>query len=178
MLPPDLSGLNHQVQYFSIYTAPMAKKPEVRRSISRNKKAFHTFEVMEELECGMVLQGTEVKSLRAGQASIAEAYARITDGELYLVGATIPEYKHGNVHNHKTTRDRKLLVHRTELDRWHKKVKERGITLIPLEIYFQESQVKCLVGLCRGKKLYDKRQSQRDKDDKRTMDRALKSSRR
>ncbi|MCL4157870.1 UNVERIFIED_CONTAM: hypothetical protein GTU68_003631 [Idotea baltica] len=133
---------------------------------------------MEELECGMVLQGTEVKSLRAGQASIVEAYARIIDGELYLVGATIPEYKHGNVHNHKTTRERKLLAHRHELERWHKKVKERGVTLIPLEIYFYESRVKCLVGLCRGKKMFDKRQSQREKDDKRSMDRALKANRR
>lgn len=155
----------------------MAKKPELRRSISRNKKAYHTFEVMEELECGMVLQGTEVKSLRGGQASIAEAYARIIEGELFLVGATIPEYRQGNIHNHKPTRDRKLLAHRHEIERWHKKVKERGITLIPLEIYFQESQLKCLVGLCRGKKLYDKRQSQRDKDDKRAMDRAFKNRR-
>jgi SsrA-binding protein len=124
------------------------------------------------------LQGTEVKSLRAGQASIAEAYARIIAGELFLVGATIPEYKHGNVHNHPPARDRKLLAHRHELDRWYKKVKERGVTLIPLEIYFQESQVKCLIGLCRGKKLYDKRQSQRDKDDNRTMARAMKANRR
>ncbi len=156
----------------------MAKKPEVRRSIARNKKAYHSFEVMEELECGMVLQGTEVKSLRAGQASIVEAYARIIEGELFLVGATIPEYKHGNVFNHKTTRDRKLLAHRHELERWHKKVKERGVTLIPLELYFFESRVKILVGLCRGKKLYDKRQSERDKDDRRNMERAMKSSRR
>ena len=155
----------------------MAKKPQEYRSVARNKKAYHSFEVLEEIECGMCLVGTEVKSLRAGHCSIAEAYARIVNGEIFLVGATIPEYSHGNVFNHAPTRERKLLLHKTELLRWHKKVKERGVTLIPLEIYFQGSLLKCKVGLCRGKKLYDKRQSQRDKDDQRSMDRAMKQSR-
>jgi SsrA-binding protein len=155
----------------------MAKKPQEYRSVARNKKAYHSFEVLEELECGLSLKGTEVKSLRAGHCSLQEAYARVIEGEAYLVGATIPEYSHGNVFNHAPTRERKLLMHRNELDRWHKKVKERGVTLIPLEVYFQGSLVKCKIGLCRGKRLYDKRQSQRDKDDRRQMDRALKAGR-
>lgn len=155
----------------------MARKAQEFRSITRNKKAYHSFEVLEELECGMQLVGTEVKSLRAGHCSIQEAYARIIDGELFLVGATIPEYRQGNINNHPTTRDRKLLMHKRELARFGKKVRERGVTMIPLEIYFQGSLVKCKIGLCRGKKLYDKRQSQRDKDDKRAMDRAHKARR-
>ncbi len=156
----------------------MAQKPQEYRSVARNKKAYHTYEVLEELECGVVLSGTEVKSLRAGQCSIQEAYARIKGRELWLVGATIPEYRHGNIFNHKPTHDRKLLVHARELERWEKKVKERGVTLVPLEVYFQGSRVKVRLGLCRGKKLYDKRQSQREKDDKRAMDRASARARR
>ncbi|MFT7670752.1 MAG: SsrA-binding protein [Planctomycetota bacterium] len=155
----------------------MAKKPEANRSITRNKKATHNFLVLEELECGMVLLGTEVKSLRAGQCSIAEAYARIHSGGMWLMGATIPEYRQGNTNNHPPTRERKLLIHKKELERWGKKVRERGVTIMPLEIYFQGSLVKCRVGLCRGKKLYDKRQSERDKDDKRSMARELKRNR-
>jgi SsrA-binding protein len=155
----------------------MAQKPQEYRSVTTNKKARHAFEVLEELECGMALLGTEVKSLRAGQCSIAEAYARIKEGELWLVGATIPEYRHGNINNHPTARDRKLLVNRRELQRWGKKVRERGMTLIPLEIYFDKSLVKCKVGLCRGKRMHDKRQTQREQDDKRAMDRAFKRNR-
>lgn len=155
----------------------MAKKPEEYRSITRNKKAYHAYEVLEELECGMVLVGTEVKSLRAGHCSIAEAYARVVEGELFLIGATIPEYRQGNINNHPTTRNRKLLLHKRELARFAKKVRERGVTMVPLEVYFQGSRVKCKIGLCRGKKLYDKRQSQRDKDDKRAVDRAMKARR-
>lgn len=155
----------------------MAQKPQEYRSVTTNKKARHAFEVLEELECGMALLGTEVKSLRAGQCSIAEAYARIKEGELWLVGSTIPEYRHGNINNHPTARDRKLLVNRRELQRWGKKVRERGMTLIPLEIYFDKSLVKCKVGLCRGKRMHDKRQTQREQDDKRAMDRAFKRNR-
>ena len=155
----------------------MPEKPREYRSVSRNKKARHSFEVLEELECGMVLTGTEVKSLRAGHCSIMEAYARIKGSELFLVGATIPEYRHGNIFNHVPGRERKLLAHRREITRWGKKVRERGMTLIPLEVYFQGSRVKIKVGLCRGKRLYDKRQAQREKDDRRAIDRAMKSRR-
>lgn len=150
----------------------MPAKPREYRSVSTNKKARFSFEVLEELECGVVLKGTEVKSLRAGHCSIAEAYARIKQDEIWLIGATIPEYRHGNIFNHEPTQDRKLLAHRREIARWGKKVRERGMTLIPLEVYFQGSRVKVKIGLCRGKRLYDKRQAQRDRDDRRAMDRA------
>lgn len=145
--------------------------------MASNRKARHTFEVLEELECGIVLVGTEVKSLRAGECSIQEAYARIQGGELLLVGATIPEYRHGNQQNHETTRTRKLLAHRREIDKWSKRVREKGMTVVPLEVYFQGSRVKVRVGLCRGKKLHDKRATQRDRDDRRQMERALRRRR-
>jgi SsrA-binding protein len=155
----------------------MAQKPQEFRSVTRNKKAYHSFEVLEEIECGLVLVGTEVKSLRAGHCSIAEAYARVIDGELWLMGTTIPEYRQGNINNHPPARQRKLLLHRRELERFSKKVRERGMTMVPLEIYFQGSRVKCKIGLCRGKKMYDKRQAQREKDDRRSLDRAMKRGR-
>ena len=145
--------------------------------MASNRRARHTFEVLEELECGIVLVGTEVKSLRAGECSIQEAYARIQAGELLLVGATIPEYRHGNQQNHETTRTRKLLAHRREIDKWSKRVREKGMTVVPLEVYFQGSRVKVRVGLCRGKKLHDKRATQRDRDDRRQMERALRRRR-
>jgi SsrA-binding protein len=153
------------------------KKPEEYRSVARNKKARHAFEVLEELECGVSLVGTEVKSLRAGECSIQEAYARIQGGELWLVGATIPEYRHGNSMNHEPGRSRKLLAHRREIEKWSKRVRERGMTIVPLEVYFQGSRVKVKVGLCRGKKLHDKRDTQRERDDRRQMERALRRRR-
>jgi len=149
------------------------KKPNPHRSIATNRRARHEYDILDELECGVVLMGSEVKSLRAGHASIAEAYGRIKDGELWLSGATIPEYKNATQFGHEPTRERKLLVHRRELDKWHKRVKERGVTIVPLELYFKESRVKCLMGLGKGKRLYDKRQTQRDREDKRAMDRAV-----
>ena len=156
----------------------MSGDPKARRSIAQNRKARHLYNVLAELECGIVLAGTEVKSLRAGQCSLAEAYGRIKGGELWLVGATIAEYRHGNVHNHAPRRDRKLLAHKREIERWSRSVKERGITLVPLELYFSGSRVKALIGLCRGKKLHDKRQVQRERDDRRAMDRAAAAARR
>jgi SsrA-binding protein len=149
-----------------------AKSSDVR-PIAQNRKARFEFEILDELECGIVLGGTEVKSLRQGQCSLQEAYAHLRSGELYLIGAHIPEYAHGNVHNHEPVRDRKLLVHRRELRAWEKRVKERGVTMIPLAIYFRGSLVKVQLGLGKGKKLYDKRASEREKSDRREIDRAL-----
>ena len=154
------------------------KKAEHRRSIASNKRARHEFLILEELECGIILTGTEVKSLRQGRCSIAEAFVAVRNGELFLIGCHIPEYRYGNVHNHTPVHDRKLLVHRRELNRWHKQARERGITMIPLEIYFSGSKVKVLVGLSRGKKQHDKRQAQRERDDKRDMERAQRHERR
>jgi len=160
----------------SRYTEGMAE-PSEHRSIAKNRKARHTYHILEELECGIQLKGTEVKSLRDGQCSIGEAYVHSKNGELFLIGSHIPEYSHGTMWNHKPTRERKLLLHRRELLQWAKKAREQGITMVPLEVYFAGSIVKVLVGLCRGKKLYDKRAAERDRSDKRDMDRAMRRRR-
>lgn len=143
------------------------------RSIAKNRRATHEYEILEELECGIELQGTEVKSLRDGQCSLAEAYAVFKRGELWLLGAHIPVYAMGNVHNHDPVRARKLLAHKRELRGWDKRVREKGVTIVPLAIYFKGSLVKVSLGLGRGKKMHDKRQATREKDDKRAMDRAM-----
>lgn len=150
----------------------MSAKSEGKRVVATNRRARYEYEIQDELECGVVLRGTEVKSLRAGQCSIAEAYARVKGGELWLIGANIPEYRCGNVFNHPPDRERKLLLHRRELGKWEKRVKERGMTLVPLELYFSGSRVKVRLGLGKGKKLYDKRRAERDRSDRRDMDRA------
>ncbi len=152
----------------------MSGKPtDGRRPIATHRRARHEYEVLDELECGIELRGTEVKSLRAGRCSLPEGYGAFRRNELWLLGVTIPEYTHGNVHNHEPTRARKLLAHRRELDQWEKRVRERGMSIVPLQIYFQGSLVKVTMALVRGKKHYDKRQTQRERDDKRDMERAL-----
>jgi SsrA-binding protein len=151
----------------------MARDPERLRSIAQNRRARHDFEILEELECGLALRGTEVKSLRAGRASIAEAFAMIRRGELWLFGATIPEYSHGNVFNHVPTRERKLLAHGREIRAWEKAVKTKGVTIVPLELFFRGHLVKIRVALVRGKRLHDKRHTERQKDARREIDRAL-----
>lgn len=156
----------------------MKSEQRERRPIAQNKKAFHSFHIVDELEAGLSLTGSEVKSLRAGQCSLQEAWVKVARGEMYLVRCHIPEYVHANALNHKPTRERKLLVHRREIDRWSKQVKEKGTTMVPLELYFVGQRAKVLLGLAKGKKQHDKRASQREKDDKRDMDRALKSGRR
>jgi SsrA-binding protein len=156
----------------------MARAPDARRSIATNRRARHEYHVLEEIECGMMLTGTEVKSLRAGRASIAEAYGLIQKGELFLIGATIPEYTHGNVHNHPPGRPRKLLLHKRELARWDRSVREKGITIVPLELYFQGHLVKVRMALVKGKKLYDKRETQKQRDAQRDLDRASARQRR
>jgi len=151
----------------------MARNEKSLRTVSRNKKARHDYLILDELECGIALKGTEVKSLRAGRASLQEAFGRIRSGELWLLGATIPEYSHGNINNHEPTRERKLLAHRRELLRWSKRVRDKGITIVPLEIYFRGHLVKVRMALVQGKKLYDKRQSDRKRSDERNMRREL-----
>jgi len=151
----------------------MATSDPTIRVIATNRRARHEYELLEELECGVELVGTEVKSLRAGQGSIAESYAHFRKGELYLVGAHIPEYAHGNVHNHDPRRERKLLAHRRQLAGWDRKVREKGVTLVPLSLYFKGSRVKLSIALARGKKLYDKREAKREKDDRRAIERAM-----
>ena len=152
---------------------PTQPTPSDHRTIAQNRRARHEYLILEELECGVSLVGTEVKSLRDGRCSLTEAYARMHKDELWLIGAHIDEYAMGNIHNHDPRRDRKLLAHRRELHQWDKRVREKGMTIVPLEIYFKGAQVKVLVGLARGKKLYDKRQTAKDRTDKRDMQRAI-----
>jgi len=146
-----------------------------QRLIADNRRATHRFEILEKLECGIVLHGSEVKSLRNGHVSLTEAYVRFQQGELWLIGANISEYKQANLWNHDTQRARKLLVHRRQLDKLRLRAMERGQTLVPLKMYFNERGiVKVLIGVGRGKKLHDKRQSLKDADTRRQLDRARK----
>ena len=151
----------------------MARDAETIRILAKNRRALHEFHVLERLECGLALQGTEVKSLRAGKCSIAEAYGLVRRGELYLVGATIPEYSHGNIHNHAPTRDRKLLLQRRQLRAWDRKVREKGVTIVPLALYFKGHLVKAEMALVQGKKLHDKREHVKRRTAEREIDRAL-----
>lgn len=141
--------------------------------LAKNRRALHEFHVLDRLECGLVLKGTEVKSLRQGQCSIAEAFGYIRDGELYLLGATIPVYSHGNIHNHEPARERKCLLARKELQKWMKQVKEKGTTIVPLSLYFKGHLVKVEMALVKGKQLHDKREDVKQREARREIDRAL-----
>lgn len=146
--------------------------------ICTNRKASRRFEFLEKLECGLVLGGTEVKSLRERGASLDEAYARIDGGELWLVGCHIAPYSHGSTLAHEMNRKRKLLVHRTELSKLIPKVEQRGLTLVPLSMYWNERGIaKVQIALARGKSISDKRQSLKERDDKREMERATRRRR-
>ena len=150
------------------------KTEDGRRSIAENRKARHRFEVLETLECGVVLCGSEVKSLRDGKLSLDEAYGRVRDHEAWLVGCDIPEYRNATLWNHDPKRPRKLLLHRRELRRFADRAHEKGLTLVPLKMYFSErGMVKVLLGLCRGKKLHDKRETLKKADMQREMARAM-----
>jgi SsrA-binding protein len=143
------------------------------RVIAKNRKALHEFHVLEKLECGIALRGTEVKSLRQGECSIGEAFGMVRRGELYLVGATIPEYSHGNVHNHEPARERKLLLQKRQLTTWDKQVRERGITIVPLALYFKGHLVKVEMALVKGKQLHDKREDLKRRTAQREIDREV-----
>jgi len=144
-----------------------------RRLVAQNRKARHKYEILETLECGLVLVGSEVKSLRAGHCSLDEAYGRIKEGEVWLIGCNIPEYVEANRFNHNPTRPRKLLLHRREIRRFAARAMEKGLTLVPLEIYFKGGRAKVLMALARGKKLYDKRQAMKKAEAQRAIRRAL-----
>jgi SsrA-binding protein len=142
------------------------------KAICTNKKAFHEYHIEDKFETGLVLTGTEVKALREGKGNLKESYARIKDGELFLVNANISPYSCGNICNHEPKRTRKLLLHRREIDKLLGKVKEKGYTLVPLSLYFNNrNMVKMELALARGKTLYDKRDSIKKKDEKRLMER-------
>jgi SsrA-binding protein len=159
-------------------TAKKDNADEDVKVICRNKRAFHEYEVMERLECGLVLTGTEVKSLREGSASLEEAYAKIEDGEVWLIGSDIPEYSMGNRLNHKPKRRRKLLLHRREIGKFAGKASQKGFTLVPLRMYFKRGRAKVELGVARGKQLHDKRQTLKKADAQREIRRALTDKRR
>lgn len=141
------------------------------KRIANNRRAYHDYTVDEKIECGISLAGTEVKALREGHISFGDAYARIHDNELWLVGLRISPYSRASLFNHDPDRERKLLVHRQELRRMKRRVDEKGYTLIPLRMYFKRSHVKVEIGLCRGKRLHDKREDIKARDQRRDADR-------
>ena len=145
---------------------------ETRQPVITNRDAYYRYEMMETFECGVALAGTEVKSIRAGQANLKDAYAVIRDGEIWLMNAHINPYTHGNRQNHEPRRTRKLLLHKREIERLTGHTVEKGLTLVPTKMYFKDGRVKVEVGLARGKKLYDKRETEM----KRTIDRETRAA--
>ncbi|MBS6762973.1 SsrA-binding protein SmpB [Eubacterium sp. am_0171] len=144
------------------------------RLIANNKKAYHDYFILEKYEAGIVLHGTEVKSLRMGQCSIKEAFIRIENGEIFIYGMHISPYEKGNIFNKDPLRVRKLLLHKNEINKLFGKMKEQGNTLVPLKVYFSDSLVKVEIGLAKGKKMYDKREDIAKKDQKREAQREFK----
>ena len=143
--------------------------------VANNKKAYHDYFIDDKYETGSELYGTEVKSIRMGKCSIKEAFVRIENGQVYIYGMHISPYEKGNIFNKDPLRQRKLLMHRREIDKLLSKIKEKGFTLVPLQVYFKGSLVKVEIGLARGKKLYDKRDDIAKKDAKREMERSFKA---
>jgi SsrA-binding protein len=142
-------------------------------NICRNRRALHEYEIIDRIECGIVLVGTEVKSLRDGHANLEDSYARLDDGELWLIGAEIPEYVFGNRLNHKPKRPRKLLLHRREIDKFAGKASDRGLTMVPLRMYFKDGKAKVELAVAKGKQAHDKRESVKKADAKRDIDRVM-----
>jgi len=153
----------------------VAKKGTAEKNICQNKLARLNYFIDDTYEAGIALVGTEVKSLREGRANLKDSYARVKDGEVFLYDMHISPYSHGNRANHEPLRKRKLLLHKREIRRLYGKANERGLTLVPLRAYFKNGRVKVEIGLGKGKKLYDKRADLKKRDDRREMERALKS---
>ena len=150
------------------------KKKEAVRTIAQNKKAYHDYFVEEKYEAGIALFGTEVKSIRAGGVNLKDSYCSFEGGEMFVTGMHISPYEQGNIFNREPLRERKLLMHRREIMKLQGLVQQKGYTLVPLSLYFSGSRVKVEVGLCRGKKLYDKRESDAKREAGRDMERHLK----
>ena len=140
-----------------------------------NRVARHDYFIEEEYECGIVLTGTEIKSIRDGKANIKDSYGIIRNGEVFLLNMFISHYKEGNIFNHNETRTRKLLMHKAEIRKLNDKIKLEGYTLIPLKVYFVKGKAKLLLGVCKGKKNYDKREALKEKDIKRQVAKDLKN---
>ena len=152
----------------------MAKGKESQKLIANNKKAYHDFFIDETYECGIALHGTEVKSMRMGKCSIKEAFVRIEDGEVFVYGMHVSPYEKGNIFNKDPIRVKKLLLHKYEINKLLGKIKEKGYTLVPLQVYFKDGKVKVEIGLARGKKLYDKREAIAKKDQRREAEKEFK----
>lgn len=140
----------------------MAESP--LRILSENRQARHNYTLLETIEAGVQLQGTEVKSIKSGKVQLKEAYADISGNEAWLMNAHISEYSHGNRENHTPMRKRKLLLHRAEITRLHEKVREKGLSLVPLRLYMKKGRIKCEIAVARGKKMHDKRESERARE--------------
>ncbi|MGW1886747.1 SsrA-binding protein SmpB [Streptomyces sp. NPDC002133] len=153
-------------------------KEKGRKLIAQNKKARHDYHILDTYECGLVLMGTEVKSLRQGRASLVDGFVQIDDHEAWLHNVHVPEYSQGTWTNHSARRKRKLLMHREEIDKLESKSQETGHTIVPLALYFKDGRAKVEIALAKGKKEYDKRQTLREKQDRREADRAMSAARR
>ncbi len=151
----------------------MTEKKE-NTAVATNRKAHHDYFIEETLEAGIVLQGTEVKSLRLGLANLTDSYAIVKNNEVFLFNANISPYPHGNIMNHEPLRTRKLLLHREEIRKLIGKINQKGFTLVPLKIYFARGKAKVLIGLAKGKKAYDKRETIKEKESKREVERTVK----
>ena len=152
----------------------MAKGKESQKLIANNKKAYHDFFIDETYECGIALHGTEVKSMRMGKCSIKGGFVRIEDGEVFVYGMHVSPYEKGNIFNKDPLRVKKLLLHKYEINKLLGKIKEKGYTLVPLQVYFKDGKVKVEIGLARGKKLYDKREAIAKKDQRREAEKEFK----
>jgi SsrA-binding protein len=169
--PDHVGGRVHRA------SVPVAGVVAPTKLIAENRRSRHDYELLERVEAGIVLSGTEVKALRAGHAQLGQAFADVRGGEMWLIGASISEYAQGNISNHITDRDRKLLLKRSEIDGLYAKVREKGLTLVPTKLYFKDGKVKVEIALGRGKDKGDKRRAIADRDARRQMDRALKARR-
>ncbi|NDD62485.1 MAG: SsrA-binding protein SmpB [Acidobacteria bacterium] len=150
------------------------KSTEKDRVIATNREAYHNYFILETFEAGIQLTGTEVKSARAGKVTMKDGYVRVADGEAWLLSVHISPYSHGNRQNHEPDRDRRLLLHKREIERLFSKIREKGLTLIPTKFYFKGNLIKCEIALARGKKLYDKRETEARRDQEREARAALK----
>ena len=153
----------------------MAAKESGEKLIASNKKALHDYFVLQKLEAGIELTGTEVKSLRGGKANLKDSYVGFERGEAFLVGTHISPYSHGNIQNHDPERKRRLLLHKREIEKLHAQVQEKGLTVVPLRLYFKGGRVKTEIAVVRGKKLYDKRETEKRREQEREAAAAMKT---
>ena len=147
------------------------------RDLASNRRATHDYEILETFEAGIVLQGTEIKSIRQHEASLQEAYVKVLKGEIWLIGSSIAPYRFGNIYNHEEKRDRKLLMHKREIRRLQTATQEKGLTIVPLAMYLKQGRIKLRIAIAKGKKNVDKRADIKERDEKRRIQQALKNIR-